>query len=164
MQSLGLVVLIFAFDVIITPVVPPADLKFAETASMANLYEIMAGNLAIGKAHSPAYKEFARTMVAQHTEIGESYERIAERQPLPVPSQLKGTFKTLYDRLNDKKLTGSAFDNVYRQQMIDTHRQALPLFANEGASGKDPELKAFALRWVCTVAHHLEMAEKLPRP
>lgn len=38
-------------------------------------------------------------MVTQHTEIGDSYKPIAEKQGLPMPSTLAGEFKTLYDQL-----------------------------------------------------------------
>lgn len=81
------------------PAVPPADFEFAKTASMANLYEIKAGELARDKATHGAYKEFARTMVKQHTEIGDSYVPIAKAQGLPMPTALAGDFKTMYDQL-----------------------------------------------------------------
>jgi putative membrane protein len=140
---------------------PSNDAAFAATASMANLYEIMAGELALQKATGAACKEFAQTMVTQHKEIGESYKPIAEKQGLPMPTALDGEFKTLYDALVAAQ-GGAAFEALYRQQMIDTHAEALPLFRSEAASGQDPELKAFAARWVDTVAHHLEMANALP--
>jgi putative membrane protein len=141
--------------------VPSSDLAFATTASMANMYEITASQLALQKATGSTYKEFAQTMITQHTEIGESYKPIAEKQGLPMPAALEGEFKTLYDALESAQ-AGAAFDALYRQQMIDTHTTALTLFQNEAASGQDPELKAFAAKWVSTVAHHLEMANALP--
>jgi putative membrane protein len=144
-----------------TAAVPSADLAFATTASMANLYEITASQLAQQKATGAAYKEFAQTMITQHTEIGENYKPIAEKQGLPMPAALEGEFKTLYDALVAAQ-AGAAFDALYRQQMIDTHTDALALFRTEAASGQDAELKAFAGRWVDTVAHHLEMANALP--
>ncbi|HYH08248.1 MAG TPA: DUF4142 domain-containing protein [Thermoanaerobaculia bacterium] len=144
-----------------TASVPSSDLAFATTASMANMYEITASQLALQKATGSTYKEFAQTMITQHTEIGESYKPIAEKQGLPMPAALEGEFKTLYDALVSAQ-AGAAFDALYRQQMIDTHTTALTLFQNEAASGQDPELKAFAAKWVSTVAHHLEMANALP--
>lgn len=140
---------------------PSNDLPFATTASMANLYEITASQLALQKATGARYKEFAQTMITQHTEIGESYKPIAEKQGLPMPAALEGEFATLYDALVSAQ-SGAAFDALYRQQMIDTHTAAVGLFRTEAASGQDPELKAFAARWVSTVEHHLEMAKALP--
>lgn len=144
-----------------TSTVPPDDMAFATTASMANLYEIEAGKLALEKATGPAYKDFAQKMVTQHTEIGESYKPIAEKQGLPMPATLSGEFKTLYDQLVATP-AGAAFDVLYRQQMIDTHTTAVPLFQTEADTGQDPELKAFAAKWLPTIQHHLEMANALP--
>jgi putative membrane protein len=144
-----------------TSTVPAADLEFATTASMANLYEIEAGKLAVERATGAAYKEFAQTMVTQHTEIGDSYKPIAEQQGLPMPATLTGQFKTLYDQLSATP-SSIAFDLLYRQQMIDTHTTAAPLFQTEAATGQDTQLKAFAAKWAPTIQHHLEMAQALP--
>jgi predicted outer membrane protein len=100
---------------------PSSDLAFATTASMANLYEITASQLALQKATGATYKEFAQTMITQHTEIGESYKPIAEKQGLPMPAALEGEFKTLYDALAAAQ-SGAAFDNLYRQQRIPSSR------------------------------------------
>ncbi|MEA2336795.1 MAG: putative rane protein, partial [Thermoanaerobaculia bacterium] len=144
-----------------TSTVPPADLEFATTASMANLYEIEAAKLALTKAAGAAYKEFAQTMVTQHTEIGDSYKPIAEKQGLPMPTTLSGDPKTQYDQLS-AAAPGAAFDALYKQQMIATHTAAKGLFETESTSGQDPDLKAFAAKWLSTVEHHLEMAQALP--
>lgn len=145
-----------------TSAVPPGDLQFATTASMANLYEIEAGRLALGKTKNPAYTRFAETMVQQHTEIGNSYKPIATAQALPMLTALEGDFKAQYDQLSAAP-EGPEFDALYRQQMIATHTAARTLFQNESASGQDPELKAFAARWLSTVEHHLQMANALPQ-
>ena|ERR1700686_1270195 len=142
--------------------VPPGDLQFATTASMANLYEIESGKLALSKSAGAAYKEFAQTMVTQHTEIGDSYKPIAEKQGLPMPTALTGDFKTQFDQLSTAP-SGAAFDALYRQQMIATHTAAVSLFQNEAASGQDADLKAFAAKWSSTIQHHLQMAEALPK-
>ncbi|HEX6641479.1 MAG TPA: DUF4142 domain-containing protein [Thermoanaerobaculia bacterium] len=148
-------------DTTASSTVPPGDLEFATTASMANLYEIEAGKLASTKATGAKFKEFAQTMVTQHTEIGDSYKPIAEKQGLPMPTALDGQFKTDYDQLV-AAAAGNTFDALYRQQMIATHQAAVPLFETEGTSGQDPDLKAFAAKWTPTIKHHLEMAEALP--
>jgi putative membrane protein len=144
-----------------TSTVPPGDLQFATTASMANLYEIQAGELAKTKATGAKYKEFAETMFKQHTEIGDSYKPIAEKQGLPMPTQLDGQFATLYAALSSAA-AGAAFDALYKSQMIQTHTDAKQLFTTEKDTGQDPELKAFAAKWLPTVEHHLEMAKALP--
>ena len=99
-------------------------------------------------------------MIAQHTEIGESYMAIAEQQKLPMPTALAGPFKSLYDQL--AAAPAGSFDQLYRQQMIQTHQQAVMLFQTEAMTGQDPELKKFAAQWLPTIQHHLQMAEALP--
>lgn len=143
--------------------VPPQDMSFATTASMANLYEIEASRLAEQKVTSDQYRQFATTMIAQHTEIGDSYKPIAEKQGLPMPTALEGSFKDLYDQLAAAK-TAAEFESLYRTQMVDSHQSAVGLFEDESASGQDPQLEAFAARWLPTVRHHLEMAKQLPQP
>ena len=145
-----------------TSTVPAGDLQFATTASMANLYEIEASKLASTKATNAAYKQFAQTMVTQHTEIGDGYKPIAEKQGLPMPTTLDGDFKAQYDQLA-AAAPGNAFDAAYRAQMVSSHTAAVGLFQTEASTGQDNELKAFAAKWLPTVQHHLEMANALPQ-
>jgi putative membrane protein len=140
--------------------VTPGDLEFAQTVAMANLYEIKAGQFAIEKTTNPKYKEFAQIMVAQHTEILAALDKIAKDQHFTLPDKLDGEFLTLYETLTTT--AAGQFDDVYREQMISTHISALMLFSKEAYSGKDPELKKFAEKWLPTIEHHLQMATALP--
>ena len=140
--------------------VTQGDLEFAQTVAMANLYEIKAGQFAIEKTTNTKYKEFAQNMIAQHTELLAGLEKIAREQHFTLPDKLDGEFLTLYETLT--ATAAGQFDDVYREQMISTHISALMLFSKEAYSGKDPELKKLAEKWLPTIEHHLQMATALP--
>jgi putative membrane protein len=58
-------------------------------------------------------------------------------------------------------LNGAAFDKAYATMMVKDHHEAVALFKQESASGKNADFKAFAGATLPTLQEHLSMAEKL---
>ncbi|HJQ37977.1 MAG TPA: DUF4142 domain-containing protein [Thermoanaerobaculia bacterium] len=146
-----------------TTTIPAGDLTFAETALMANRYEIMAGELARTKAKGEKYKEFAQLMITQHSEMLANLEEILKGLGIPIPPPGLGEpFKELYDAL-EREPAGDSFDGLYREQMITTHTQAKGLFETEAGSGQVVPLKDYAAKWLPVVIEHLKHAEHLPK-
>ncbi|HEY4989958.1 MAG TPA: DUF4142 domain-containing protein, partial [Opitutaceae bacterium] len=59
--------------------------------------------------------------------------------------------------------SGADFDKAYAKLMVSAHNGAVELFKDEVASGKDPDLVAFAKKYVDTLSMHLEHALALEK-
>jgi len=138
---------------------PSADAKFALKASAGGMGEIALSELAVKNSDNDGVKNFAGTMVTDHTEAGEKLKHLATTKNLttsqsPLPEQANAASQM-------KNLKGKAFDTKYIAIMKKDHAETIALFKKEAASGQDPELKAFASSTLPTLEHHADMAAKL---
>jgi len=56
---------------------------------------------------------------------------------------------------------GPAFDKAYVGDMVQDHKEDVADFEKEATSGQDPELKAFAVKYLPVLKQHLSMVEAL---
>lgn len=138
---------------------PSADAKFVMKASAGGNGEIALSELAAKNSDNDDVKNFAGTMVTDHTEAGEKLKHLAVTKNLtlsqsPLPEQANAATQM-------KILKGKAFDTRYIAVMKKDHAETIALFKKEAASGQDPELKAFAASTLPTIEHHADMAAKL---
>jgi putative membrane protein len=96
--------------------------RFVEKASIVNMAEIQLGQLAAERAQDPQVKQFAQTMVDDHTKAQEQLKTVASDQNIPIPSALDGKHQKLHDKL--AKLQGAEFDRAYIDAMVDGHKDA----------------------------------------
>jgi putative membrane protein len=100
-----------------------SDLQgFVEKASIVNMAEIQLGQLAAERAQNPQVKQFAQTMVDDHTKAQEQLKTVASSQNIPIPSALDAKHQKLHDKL--AKLQGAEFDRAYMDAMVDGHKDA----------------------------------------
>ena len=134
-----------------------ADKTFATSAASGGLAEVELGQLAEQKAASAQVKEFARTMVSDHTQAKQDLEQIAQQENLTLPKRPGKKEREESQRLH--KLSGAAFDKQYMAHMVQDHRKDVSEFQREATSGKDPALKSYAQKYLPVLQKHLQMAE-----
>lgn len=135
------------------------DGNFVRDAGAANQAEIALGKLAVGRAASPAVKEFGTTMVADHTKAYEELAETAKGKGVAVPTEPTAAQKRTAARL--EKLSGAAFDRDFAAVMVEDHKKAVSLFQHEATNGRDPDFKAWAAKTLPTLQQHLQMAQHL---
>jgi putative membrane protein len=96
--------------------------QFVEKASIVNMAEIQLGQLAVERAQDPQVKQFAQTMIDDHTKAQEQLKTVAGSQNIPIPGALDGKHQKLHDKL--AKLQGAEFDRAYMDAMVDGHKDA----------------------------------------
>ncbi len=127
-------------------------------AAQGGMAEVELGKLAQSNASSDAVKQFGQRMVDDHTKAGEELAKIAADKGITLPTGLDAKNQATKDRLS--KLSGKEFDRAYMQDMVKDHRGDVAEFKKEAASGKDPEVKAFASKTLPTLEEHLKLAEQ----
>jgi putative membrane protein len=141
--------------------VSPSTPDFVKQVAISDMYEIEAGKLAAQKADA-ATKEFANKMVADHTKTSAELKATLQNEPNAViPDALDSSHQSKLDKL--KGLSGVDFIREYRSQQVSAHKDAVSLFKRYGDGGDNTRLKAWALKTLPALQHHLEMAETLSK-
>ena len=140
---------------------PKDDRKFVDEAAGGGMAEVRFSQLAVEKSTNPAVKEFAQSMVADHTKANDELKALATAKSVPVPGELPKVAQRKYDDLS--KVASAKFDKEYMATMLDDHKKTVRLFEKEAKSGDDAELKAWADKTLPTLKHHLEMVQTLEK-
>lgn len=136
------------------------DMEFAKMASMGNAAEIKTARLALERSNNPEVKKFAKMIIKDHTKAGKELQKIAMRHDMSQPNALNEEQMEEYNKL--QAATGADFDKMYIEHAgLEDHQKMIELFQNEADNGKDPALKAFAMKTLPTLKEHLQMAQKL---
>jgi putative membrane protein len=133
--------------------------QFAETATIANMFEIKTSQVALEKATSPATKTFAQHMIDDHTKAGEEMQPAADGEGVDLPGALDPQHQAKLDELTGS--SGDAFDKAYLEEQLAAHEEAVALFKNYAADGPPGTLKEFAAKTLPTLQAHLEEVQKL---
>lgn len=137
-----------------------ADKSFMDDVAHANLAEIEAAHTAAGKSGNADVKAFARSMVDDHTTLNKDLAQLASSKNYTLPTEpslgSKAKLKALAMR------DGTSFDKHYVKSMgVDAHEDAIKRFQKESKDGMDDDVKAFAVRNMPVLEHHLSMSNDL---
>jgi putative membrane protein len=138
--------------------------RFVYRAAITNLFEIDAAVQAESKTSNPAYEDFVKMIIADHTNMRNGLKkRVDKLSDAAIPRTLD------YD--HQRKLTelgseaGMQFEKDYRQNQIDGNRQTLQLFrdfASNSSNAGDADLRSWAKASIPTLQKDLQRAEELP--
>jgi putative membrane protein len=137
------------------------DHSFVMDAAMGGMAEVELGQLATEKAQSEQVKQFAQRMVTDHGKANDELKSLAQSKNISLPTDSGAKHKATKDRL--AKLSGSAFDRAYMQEMVADHRKDVSEFQREAKGGKDPDVKAWAAKTLPTLQEHMQMAQSASR-
>jgi putative membrane protein len=135
------------------------DQPFIDKAVVGGLAEVQLGKMTAEKAASPEVKQFGQRMLQDHSKANQELMALVKTKAISVPTALDQKHQEEADRL--ATLQGAAFDRAYIQQMVKDHEEDVQLFSTQAQQGKDPELKAFAVKTLPTLEEHLRMVRNL---
>jgi putative membrane protein len=132
--------------------------NFVEEASAKGIAEIETGKLALEKGVSAEVKEFAQSMVDDHTAANKELSALAAKKELEVSSdaELINQAKALILKLRGE----GSFDKAYMNNQVMAHQQTIELF-QKASNAEDAEIASFARKTLPKLEHHLQMAEEI---
>lgn len=98
-------------------------------------------------------------MVTDHTKAGDELKALGKKKDFKPATELDSAHKAIMEKL--KGLSGADFDKAYVDAMVDDHEDAVDLFKTQSESGKDAELKAFAVKTLPVLQGHLNMIKDI---
>jgi putative membrane protein len=133
--------------------------RFMTTAAISDRFEIQSSQIAMQQARSDEVKEFAESMVEDHSGTTEDLLEFAQDKGVRLPDQVDARHQQLLAQL--QQAPAGSFDATYVQQQVQAHREAVQLFEQYAQSGDDEELKEWAEDTVPTLREHLQEAQQL---
>jgi predicted outer membrane protein len=135
----------------------PADRDLIVKVRLACLWEMSTGQQAQQQASSPAVKEAARKIAAEHTDLDQKTRDIADKLGVLLPStpsaQQIGWMKEITSK------TGSDYDRAAVQRLREAHGIVLPLIATVRVGTRNDLVRAFAIDTDQYVTRHLGYLE-----
>ena len=143
----------------------PTDAQIAMIVVVADTFDVDYGKLAVKRTINQAVKEFAETMIRDHTAVND--KAIALAKKLGVTPEESDTSKSL--KSNGKKelaklkaLTGAEFDKAYVDNEVSYHEAVIGLLDKTLIPNtSNAELKSLLESGRPIFAAHLEHAKKL---
>ena len=109
------------------------DLEIAHVAYVADNIDIRYAHLALAISQNPAVRDFAETMIRDHTAVNEqALALLAKLNAQPKDNFLSQTLQANSVKLIDEmsKLRGAAFDKRYAENELAYHKAVNDLVAN----------------------------------
>lgn len=138
-----------------------ADFKFAKNATAGGIGEVAMGKLAATNASSDAVKQFGQKMVDDHSKANAELAEILKSKNVVVPMEMSSKEVSMQDKL--AKNQGADFDKHYINMMVKDHKKDVSEFKDASENAADPEIKAFAAKYLPVIQGHLEMAKDIQK-
>lgn len=140
--------------------ISPSTADFVSQAAVSDMFEIQSSELAAQRGDDPT-KAFATQMIAAHKKTTEELKALVASGSVKEtpPAQMDSAHQDKLDAL--KKLDGAKFNDQYQDDQVEAHEDAVSLFERYSQGADNMDLKAWALKTLPELKHHLEMAKKL---
>ncbi len=130
-------------------------------AADSDMYEIQSSKLALSKARNQATKDFAREMIADHTQTTKSLMAAIPQTEPKVAKPGKALSEPNAAKIAAlKQASPDAFDALYMQQQTDAHKAAWALHKGYATDGQDAALRQVATTAVPIIEKHLAHAQQ----
>jgi len=142
-----------------TSVPAQGDLAFLAIAAQADMTIVHISKMAQDHAVSSKLKDFANTLVQEHSS---DYQQVAELAADAGEAVPKGI-----DRQNDRVIAeldrskGKTFDHAFLVRQLTEHEKLVSMFEREAKHGSNPAVKAYASKALPTIERHLHDAQDL---
>jgi putative membrane protein len=133
------------------------DGKFIKTAAIGNMYEIELSKIATERGTSDFTKEYSKEMLAEHSGSLEELKTIADKKGVMVPTDIPIELQRTVNHLS--RLSGSQFDQEFREAQLEAHAMASNAFKTEVDLGHDEDVKGYAVKTLPEIALHYRLAQ-----
>lgn len=137
------------------------DQDFVSKAISFNRFEIALSSQALERSTNDEVKQFAQTVVSEHSRTLEELEQAASAKKLILPDAMEENHASILKSLGG--LSGDDFNSAFKDVIVKSHQDVITLFElSAGENGlTDPELRTWAGEKVQMLKSHLEKAKVL---
>lgn len=137
---------------------------YVTNAAIGDMYEIQAAEIALERTTNAQVRELAQMIRDDHTAASQRLRSLAPRagedgRGVELPTELDQRRQGLIDNL--RAASAQNFDEVFINQQVAAHREALTLHRGFADHDGAPQLADHARQVVPNIERHLRMAEQL---
>jgi len=137
-----------------------ADKKAIMDMGMANMAEVAAGKMAVGKSQNADVKAFAQQMIDDHSKALTEVQTLAQAKGVTLPTELDAKHKAMAAKLD--KLSGDKFDKEYMKNAgVSDHKTVHAMLMKDEKAAKDADVKALAGKMLPVVEQHMKSAQMI---
>lgn len=133
-------------------------LRFLKQGNEGGLTEIKASTLAETVSKNQRVSNFAKMMIADHTQAGKELSDLAKNKLVDLNDSLSIEHQKTIDSL--AKLSNGDFDKAYMKMMVNDHMEAVSLF-EEASNNKNNAVQKLARKTLPTLKMHLDSAKAI---
>ncbi|HXS76026.1 MAG TPA: DUF4142 domain-containing protein [Terracidiphilus sp.] len=137
------------------------DQQFVDFAAQTDMVEANLGQLAADAASSQETKDYASTLVTDHTADYRELSAAAKQSSLNVPNAIDSEHNKMIDPF--QKLKGAAFDRKYAHEMVAGHTKAIEIYKKEASDAQNDAIKSYAQTALPVLEKHLSSAKDLEK-
>lgn len=139
-----------------------SDQQFVDFAAQTDMVEVNLGQLAENAASAQPVKDYAQTLVTDHTSDYHQLYAAAQQANIDVPNAIDVAHnKTMIGPF--QKLKGAAFDHHYVTEMTAGHEKAIAIYKKEADDAENAALKSYAAQALPVLEKHLAGAKDLEK-
>lgn len=120
----------------------PAEQSYVQSAQTINQAELALGQLGQQRGSSDEVKQMARTMVERHSALSAKLVDLARERAISTAQTPSTEDERVHDGL--AKLSGTSFDDAFKQAVADAHTRELALHRGEIERSGDAGLRGYA--------------------
>jgi putative membrane protein len=138
---------------------PPNDAAFLAMAAEADMTIAHIGQMAENRAATEKVKDFAKTVVQDHTNDYWEVTELATKTGDKIPKAINGQNERIIAGLDRSK--GKAFDREFLSRQSAEHERLISAFKEEAEHGSNPAIKDYARKTLPTIERHLHDTQDL---
>jgi len=139
---------------------PTTAMGYVTEAGRSDMFEIQSSQLAASRSASAQVKDFAATMIRDHTNSTQLVKAAATQAGMtPAAPSLDSRRQAMLDALSGA--AGADFDRLYLHQQLMAHQEALALHQGYAQNGDQSALRTVAGQIAPVVNQHLTMLQGL---
>ncbi|MFZ5668425.1 MAG: DUF4142 domain-containing protein [Pseudomonadota bacterium] len=134
---------------------------FVAKAAEADMFTVESSRVALERSQNAAVKEFARMMVAGHTQTTADLKAAVAASGLSITTPEALPADKLSDIARLREASPADFDRAYMDAQVAGHQATLDLMARYAQDGDNASLKAVAAAAAPAVQQHLDRAKAI---
>jgi putative membrane protein len=139
-----------------------ADKQFIVMTASRDMSEAHEGQMAESQATRADVKNFAKTLVRDHTKSYEQLTELAAKKGVSIPRGIDTARNRAIVQLVHSN--GRRFDSRFVKDEITSQRRAIAVFRREVKHGRDAEVRNYAAKMLPVLESDLHQAEKCANP
>jgi putative membrane protein len=133
--------------------------KFLQEAIRGNAAEVKMGELAKAQGQSKDVRDYGQMLIDDHSKANQKAMAVAKSMNVTAPAEPTAKQKQEHDAM--AKMSGSQFDSMFINHMVQDHQEDIGKYTAQAQSGDSSKVTDYAKETLPTLRSHLSKAQSI---